>query len=190
MALIRWNPGTDIFNLLNEMTELTPQGTREGGQMAFVPLDIKRTDNGIEIKASLPGFQPDEVNVTVENGILTVDARKVDEREEKEGDFIRRERFTGRLYRQVYLGDQVNGEAAQASFQDGVLSITVPMTKKPEPRKIPVAKTVNIGNGSSGKSASSTDANQSAATNAESGGNGKSSRGSRGRSRAGATARS
>jgi len=149
MALIRWNPGTDIFNLhseldrvFNEMSEVMPP-PQNGGRPAFLPLDVKKADNGLEIAASLPGLQPENVSVTVENGILTIDARQEQEVDKRDSEFLRRERYTGRMFRQVHLGEQVDGDAAKAYFQDGVLTVTVPLSRRPAPKKIPVSTTAS-----------------------------------------------
>lgn len=152
MAVIRWNPGSDLMNLHSEMdrlfTELTEgltparmmRGAAGGETQAFLPLDIERTDRGLVIRASVPGFTPDEVNVTVDQGVLTIDAQHREEHEDKdkERNFLRRERFEGRLHRQILLGPDVNSEGAQASFENGVLTVTVPLAQRPQPRRIPV----------------------------------------------------
>jgi HSP20 family protein len=86
----------------------------------------------------VPGFNPDEVSVTVDQGILTIDAQHQEEKEKKEKNYIRQERFSGRLYRQIALGQDVKGDEAKATFATGVLTVTVPLAKRSEPRKIPV----------------------------------------------------
>jgi HSP20 family protein len=158
-ALIRWNPASDLVNLHSEMDrlfgELTesmgmrPRGSGRGGDSApaFLPVDIERADDAIVIRASVPGFKPEEVSVTVDSGVLTIDAQHSEESEQTEGDVIRRERYTGRLYRQILLGDGVRGDEASATFQDGELIVRVPLEAKTEPKKIPVQ--ASSGNGRS-----------------------------------------
>jgi HSP20 family protein len=148
MALIRWNPNTDLFNLHNELdrvfSDLTasflpmPNGgsANAGG---FLPLDIHRTETALEIEASVPGFRPEDVNLTLDNGVLTITAERSQEAETQGKNYIRRERQTGRLYRQVVIGEEVDGDNVQAGFKDGVLTITAPLVKKPEPKRIPVS---------------------------------------------------
>lgn len=153
MALIRWNPATELMNLhaemdrlFNEVTQglgwpsLLTAGTGDGqaSGSAFLPVDIERTDNALVIHASVPGFKPEEVNVTVENGVLTIEAQHSQEQETKERNYIRRERFHGRLYRQIALGEGVDENGATATFSNGVLTVTVPLLAKPEPKRIPV----------------------------------------------------
>jgi HSP20 family protein len=147
MTLIRWNPTSELMNLHSEMdrifndmwqgTGLAPRAT--GAQAAgFLPLDIERTENAILVHAPVPGFTPEEVSVTVDAGVLTIEAQHQQQAEHKEKNWIRQERFSGRLYRQIALGEGVNADQAQASFQNGVLTVTLPLTQRPEPKKVPV----------------------------------------------------
>ena len=149
MALIRWNPGTELMNLHSEMDRLFEELAGDMGMarwtkgnggtaQAFLPVDIERTDDALVIRASVPGFNPDEVSVTVDQGILTIDAQHREEKEKKEKNYVRQERFTGRLYRQIALGQDVKRDEAKATFATGVLTVTVPLAKRSEPRKIPV----------------------------------------------------
>lgn len=149
MALIRWNPTSDLMNLHSEMDRIfndvwqgfgmTPRGGTNGVAAAsYLPLDIERIDDAVVVHAPVPGYSPEEVSVTVDSGVLTIEAEHRQEGEAKERNWIRQERFTGRLYRQINLGEGVDGEAAQASFQNGVLSVTLPLVRRPEPKRIPV----------------------------------------------------
>jgi HSP20 family protein len=147
MALIRWNPASELMNLHSEMdrifndmwqgTGLLPRAATPQAS-GFLPLDIERTDNAVLVHAPVPGFSPEEVSVTVDAGVLTIEAQHQQQAEQKERSWIRQERFSGRLYRQIALGDGVNAEQAQASFQNGVLTVTLPLTQRPEPKKVPV----------------------------------------------------
>lgn len=149
MALIRWNPNNDLFNLHSELdrvfTDLTQglfPGQANGDRNfnhALVPLDIHRTQSALEIEASVPGFRPEEVNITLGNGVLTISAEHVEQTDTDQRNYIRRERLTGRLYRQVILGEDVDGDNVKASFKDGVLTVTAPLVRKPEAKRIPVS---------------------------------------------------
>jgi HSP20 family protein len=152
MAIIRWNPASDLVNLHSELDRLfgdlteglvSPRGQEGGGRMmpAFLPIDVERGERDITIRASVPGFKPEEVSVTVDAGILTIDARHDEEREEKDKEgknVVRRERYTGRLYRQISLGEGIDAEKVQARFENGELIISVPLSQRPQPRRIQV----------------------------------------------------
>jgi HSP20 family protein len=148
MALIRWNPTSELMNLHSEMDRLfndvwqgsglAPRSTTNAQATAFLPLDIERTDNAVLVHAPVPGFTPDEVSVTVDAGVLTIEAQHHQQAEQRERNWIRQERFSGRLHRQIALGEGVNPEQAQAAFQNGVLTVTLPLTQRPEPKRVPV----------------------------------------------------
>ncbi|GAC1332723.1 MAG: hypothetical protein NVSMB17_12240 [Candidatus Dormibacteria bacterium] len=147
MNLVRWSPTTDLFNLHTELDRvfgdltqslvpaMTGQGTPTQG---LLPLDIKKVDNALQIQASVPGFSPEEVSVTVDQGVLTIDAQRTQETENKDEGFVRKERYAGRLYRQIAIGEGVEGDKVAATFKDGVLTVTAPLLAKPEPKRIPV----------------------------------------------------
>jgi HSP20 family protein len=147
MALIRWNPASELMNLHSEMdrifndmwqgTGLAPRATTPQAT-GFLPLDIERTDNAVLVHAPVPGFTPEEVAVTLDNGVLTIEAQHRQQAEQRERNWLRQERFSGRLYRQIALGDGVNAEQAQASFQHGVLTVALPLNERPQPKKVPV----------------------------------------------------
>jgi HSP20 family protein len=148
MALIRWNPTSDLMNLHSEMDRIfndvwqgfgvTPRGGDGQASASYLPLDIERTDDAVVVYAPVPGFTPEEVSVTVDSGVLTIEAEHRQEGERGERNWIRQERFAGRLYRQISLGDGVDGDAARASFQNGVLAVSLPLVRRPEPKRIPV----------------------------------------------------
>ena len=162
MALIRWNPASELMNLHSEMarifndmwqgTGLAPRATAPQAT-GFLPLDIERGDNAVLVHAPVPGFTPEEVSVTVDAGVLTIEAQHQQQTEQKERNWIRQERFSGRLYRQIALGEGVNAEQAQASFQNGVLTVTLPLTQRPEPKKVPVVVEASGQSGQSGEQA-------------------------------------
>ena len=109
-----------------------------GNAFAFLPVDVHRKDGNVVVEASVPGYKPEEVSVTVNDGVLTIEARKTEETKQEDKQYLRQERYSGYLYRQVALGGNLEEDKAQATFKDGVLTITVPGGQKPEPKRIPV----------------------------------------------------
>jgi HSP20 family protein len=114
---------------------------REGGERTQMPrIDVKEMETAFEIKADLPGMKKDNIELTVHNGVLTISATREDEhKEEKEGELIRRERAYGRYMRQIPLGNHIDEKAVHASFEDGVLQVTVPKLEAVEAGKVKVA---------------------------------------------------
>ena len=105
--------------------------------------DVKETDNAYELDIDLPGFKKDEVTAKLENGYLTISATKGMNKDEqnKEGKYIRRERYAGAMSRSFYIGENVQQEDIHAKFEDGILKLTVP---KENPKKVGEKKYISI----------------------------------------------
>ncbi len=106
--------------------------------------DIKELDNGYELEIDLPGFKKDEVQVSLENGNLTVSAAKgldQDEQEKETGRYIRRERYAGACERSFYVGEEVEHEDIKAEFKHGILKLFVP---KKEAKEVETKKYISI----------------------------------------------
>lgn len=91
--------------------------------------DIKETDNSYEMTIDLPGFKKEEVNVSLENGYLTIEAAKgmeLDDKKDKQCNYIRHERYSGSCQRSFYVGDALNSGDIKAHFEHGILTLTVP----------------------------------------------------------------
>ncbi len=159
MALIRWNPTADLMSLHTEMDRLFNEVFQGGGVPrhparygqeagpAYAPVDVYRTEDAVIVEASVPGFSPEEVSVSFEGDVLTIDAQHRDEARDG-GDnghggaagrqYLRQERYLGRLLRQVGLGPDLRTDDARASFAHGVLTVRIPTAPKAQPRRIPV----------------------------------------------------
>ena len=100
--------------------------------------DVRETENSYELDIELAGFKKDEISVELKNGCLNISAVKGLDKEEtdKNGKLIRQERYTGDLERSFYVGDGVTAEEIKASFENGVLRLSVP--KKAKEVKKPV----------------------------------------------------
>ena len=94
--------------------------------------DVKEKDNAYEVAIDLPGFKKDEIQIQLENGYVTVSAAKGLDKDEKdkEGKYIRRERYTGNVSRSFYVGNNVQREDIHPKFENGILSFTVPKEQK------------------------------------------------------------
>ena len=90
--------------------------------------DIKDTDHGYEITMNLPGVKKEDVKAELKNGYLTISAQHSENRDEKDKDgrYIRRERYQGSCQRSFYVGTEVTQEDIRASFKDGVLKMEIP----------------------------------------------------------------
>ena len=91
--------------------------------------DVRETDNSYELDIDLPGFKKEDVSLKLDSGYLTISASKgleKDEKEKKDGKYIRRERYEGQCSRSFYVGDGVTEQDITAKFEDGTLKLSVP----------------------------------------------------------------
>jgi HSP20 family protein len=143
MAVIRWNPWNDLFDLHSQMDQLfqslKPEIPRGGApEYTHLPVDIRQTDEAFIVEASVPGLGPDEVEVTVDGGVLTIKGTTRTSEEQLNGNYVRRERGMTSVFRQVGLPAEVRANEISASFANGELTITIPREQKAQPQRIPV----------------------------------------------------
>lgn len=106
--------------------------------------DVKETDDSYEVDIDLPGFKKEEISAKLEDGYLTISAAKSlekEEKEEKSGKYIRRERYTGQCSRSFYVGNAVTEADIRAKFEDGILKLSVP---KKDAKQIETKKYIAI----------------------------------------------
>lgn len=108
----------------------------------FMRTDIQDRDNSIEITIDLPGFDRENVNAELKDGVLTVSAHTASEDEEKQGTFVRKERFSGQCSRSFFVGEDIEEEDIKAKFENGILQISVP--KRTEQPKLEEKRTIAI----------------------------------------------
>jgi HSP20 family protein len=103
-----------------------------------IPLDVVEEGDNILVHASMPGIEPDNIDVTVENDVLTIKGRSSMEREHKEGNFLMKERRTGSFHRSLRLPDTVDADKAVPHYDKGVLTVTLPKVEAKKARKLNV----------------------------------------------------
>jgi HSP20 family protein len=134
---MNWNPWYDVNQLLAHGgafgRTLMPERAVHN-----LPLDIRQTDEAFWIEASVPGFRPEDMEITLDENVLTIRGTRPLEDETLHGGYVQRERHLGSVYRQVGLAAEVRAEEITASFEHGVLSVMVPRAKKAQPTRIPV----------------------------------------------------
>jgi HSP20 family protein len=142
VAITRRDPFRDLFNLQNEMTRLFGRAYgEEGGEARTTwapPIDIYETQDAYKVVAELPGFSPDEVDVTVNEGQLTIRGERKFYDEVNEENFHRVERRFGAFQRIVSLPAQVDADKVEANFDKGVLTVGIPKVEQAKPRRIEI----------------------------------------------------
>lgn len=142
MTLVRWTPFPEMATIPSAFDRIF--GEMDSGlypyfpAQGYLPLDIERKNGSLVITGSLPGYKPEEVKVSIDNGLLSIEASHVEEHESKDKEYVRKERFEGHFHREIALGE-VDAGKAKAEFKDGVLTLTVPTTTRAESVKIPIA---------------------------------------------------
>lgn len=112
---------------------------RESGG-AFAPaVDVTENDDAYHIRADLPGVKKEDLDISLQDGVLTINAEtKQEKKEEKEGRLIRQERRYGKFVRSMRFGDSVDADKIKADYKDGVLKLMLPKAEKVKAKKIDV----------------------------------------------------
>lgn len=136
-----WGVFDDFDNLFDDFWRPARAGRRSvsnGG--AFAPaLDVTETDNEYRVRADLPGVKQDDLDISIQDGVLTINAETRYEDEKKENDrIIRQERRYGKFVRSMRLGDAVDVDSVKADYKDGVLDLVLPKAEQARPRRIDV----------------------------------------------------
>lgn len=113
---------------------------RENGG-AFAPaVDVSETESEYHVRADLPGVKKEDLDISIQDGVLTINAEtKEEKKEEKEGRVIRQERRFGKFVRSMRLGDSVDVDKIKADYKDGVLDLVLPKSAQAKPKKISVS---------------------------------------------------
>ena len=139
MALVRWDPWRDIAALERQLDERFGRGSRSGvrAREKWMPmLDVHQDGNDLVIEAELAGVDPKDVEITIENSVLRIAGTREEDSKVEDGNWIRRERFSGRFERQVSLPQGIDPDAVTASAKNGVIEVRVPYSGAPEPHRV------------------------------------------------------
>lgn len=143
MALMRYSPLREMFQLQNEMNRLF-SGFQQAPQeelltSAWSPqVDIYEDAEGIRLHADLPGVNQKDLDLQVDNGMLTVRGERKLQNEDKKENYHRIERYHGSFTRSFMLPDYADTERVEARFKDGVLEVSIPKKAEKKPKQIRV----------------------------------------------------
>jgi HSP20 family protein len=146
MAIVRWNPARDLVAMRDEMNrlfgEVFGRATNDEGSWftgAWTPpVDIFETTDALVLKAELPGFSKDEINVELKDNTLVLRGERKHEMEGKEEGYHRRERIYGAFQRSFMLPTVVDQNNVQATYKDGVLELRLPKVEAAKPKRIAI----------------------------------------------------
>ena len=134
MGVLRFDPFRDLDRFTEQMLGAPVGSTRAP---RFMPMDLYRSGDHYVLHADLPGVDPGSVDASVDNGTLTIRAERSG-RTEESVEWLASERFTGSYMRQLSLGDGVDAERIAGTYENGVLTVTIPLAEKAKPRRIQV----------------------------------------------------
>ncbi|MFZ2804449.1 MAG: Hsp20/alpha crystallin family protein [Patescibacteria group bacterium] len=136
MSLIKWSPFFDPFENFDKFVDMHPTTAGRGG---LVPaIDVYDSKDAVVVETALPGVDPKNVQLSIENDVLLISGTTERKTEVDEKDYYRKEIRSGSFMRQVQLPAGVKEDGAKASFKDGILKIEVPKLDQPK------SKTINI----------------------------------------------
>ncbi len=141
-SLIRWEPAREMMSLREAMDRLFDDAfTRPlslAGNWSVPAVDMYQTDNEVVVKAALPGFKSEEVQINVTGEVLTIKGETRQETESKERTYHLREQRWGSFERSLILPTEVVADKAKAEFENGLLTITLPKAEEVKPKTITI----------------------------------------------------
>lgn len=125
--------------LFGRLLGVTPSQTNSTNFLS-IPLDVIEDEGKVTIKAAVPGINPDELEITIENNVLTIKGEHKSEEVSENAKVFRRENTYGSFSRSIRLSPQLNQEAVSASFKNGFVTISIPKVEEEKPKavRIPV----------------------------------------------------
>lgn len=143
MTFNRWEPYRGATTLQDQVNRLLgnvlERSTEESNLTSWAPAaDIYETEHELVVKADLPEIDPKDLDIRVENNILTIRGERKFEKKVNEENYLRVERAFGAFSRSFSLANTVNAEAIKADYQNGVLTLTIPKREEAKPKQIKV----------------------------------------------------
>jgi HSP20 family protein len=145
-AVERWEPFKEMMSLREAMNRLVEDSfIRPGGWLApfdaealSVAMDVIETKDSLIVKASVPGIKPEDIDVSVTGDVLTIRGETASEEKIEQGSYLRQERRFGKFERSLTLPTLVTADKADAKFEHGVLTLTLPKAEQAKPKSIKV----------------------------------------------------
>ncbi len=143
MPIVRWDPFSDLVQLRDDIGRLfsgiEKEGKLEKKSATWSPdVDIKESETDITLKADLPGMKKEDIEVSLDNDVLSIKGERKFEKEEKGKDFVRVERSYGSFYRSFTVGIPVKENEVKASYKEGVLEVVIPKAEVKKAKKVEV----------------------------------------------------
>jgi HSP20 family protein len=138
-ALTRWEPFAELGELRSRFDRMLDE--LSDGRQWTPAIDVERDNGNLVVRADVPGITPEEVNIEVEDDILTVSGEHEERKEQKDKHFLRRERRYGSFSRSMALPAGVDAKKIKAKTHDGVVEVTVPLPKEAKKETVKITPT-------------------------------------------------
>ena len=132
--------------LMSPSRQLGAEGSRGRGRTQWIPpMEVRQREDGLVIRADLPGLSPDDVNIELENGVLTISGERQDGSEDRQEGYFHTERSYGAFSRSIALPEGIDEDQVNARFEHGVLEVTVPIRRQQQQRgrRVPIQSAVS-----------------------------------------------
>ena len=140
-TLTRWDPFAELGELRSRFDRMFDELT-DGRERAWTPaVDVVRENGNLVVRADIPGIKPEEVKIEVEDDILTVSGEHEEHKEEKDKNYVRRERRYGSFSRSMTLPSGVEAKSIKAETHDGVVEVTIPLPKEATKETVTITPT-------------------------------------------------
>jgi HSP20 family protein len=137
MKIVRWNPQINRMRYFNEFERYLDRQMDTTGYRGL-PLDVVENEEGYVVKASVPGISPDDVEITIEENVLSIKGEFSKDSETEEETYLIRERRAGGFGRSIRFPVEVNVEAVDATYENGVLTLNVPKVEEVKPKRVAI----------------------------------------------------
>lgn len=144
MNIVKWNPFRELEDMQSRLGRIINESGNGLTQEPFAfadwapAIDIQETDNEYVVKADLPEMKKEDIKIQLQEGLLSIEGERKQEKEEKGKKFHRVERQYGQFVRRFALPTEVDGAKVQAEFKDGVLNVRLPKSASAKPRSIDI----------------------------------------------------
>ncbi|MFA6160752.1 MAG: Hsp20/alpha crystallin family protein [Patescibacteria group bacterium] len=135
--LMKWSPFFDPFDKMDEFFKNSPSISMSK-QGLIPPVDMYETKDAVVVETTLPGADPKNVSVEIENGVLTIKGSSERKTEVDEKDYYRKEIRAGQVFRQIALPARIEEDQAQASFENGILKVHIPKSPEAKSKSIKI----------------------------------------------------
>lgn len=142
--LVPFEPFRDMISLREAMNRLFEESVLRPGALAAgegdsavgAPIDVYETDEGLVLKAAVPGIKPEDIEVTLAGDILTIKGEFKDEKSDEKRNYLRQERRYGSFCRQLTLPVGIDSNKVTATFESGLLTLTMPKAEEVKPKSV------------------------------------------------------